>query len=292
MNPLLKLKISAGYPGKAGVLRDFSLEIAEGEIVGLVGRSGEGKSTLILSILGLLAMKNGQCSGQILFQGRDLLQLREKEIRKLRGLQIALVPQSPLSALNPNLRLGAQLEESWRAHRNGKPEWKPLLSSVSLPADSDFLRLYPRHLSVGMAQRFLIALALLHRPALLLADEPTSALDPITSAEILALFRRLNQETGVSILYISHDLASVAALCRRVAILHKGDLVENAPVEDIFREPQHPYTRQLIAAIPVFPRTEEEHNESASSEDLAALHRAHSSQDDQGTRVELPRLRR
>ena len=172
MNPLLKMQISAGYPAKPDVLREVALTIEPGEIVGLVGRSGEGKSTLILSILGLLGLKNGTCRGEIVFQGRDLLRLKSREMRELRGRRIALVPQSPLSALNPNLRLGAQLEESWRAHRRGKPDWQPLLTSVSLPAEASFLRLYPRHLSVGMAQRFLIALALLHGPSLLPAASP------------------------------------------------------------------------------------------------------------------------
>ena len=256
MNPLLSLRISAGYPGKPDVLRNVALDIAPGEIVGLVGRSGEGKSTLILAILGLLGLKNGTCSGEICFQGRDLLRLNRKEMRELRGLRIALVPQSPLSALNPNLRLGAQLEESWRAHRPGKPDWQALLASVSLPAEREFLRLYPRNLSVGMAQRFLIALALLHRPSLLLADEPTSALDTITQSEILALFRRLNQETGIGILYISHDLVSVAALSHKVAILHQGEIVECASTAEMFRAPRHPYTRQLITAIPGLPQVE------------------------------------
>ncbi len=255
MNPLLKISISAGYPGKPDVLRNVAFEMAPGEIVGLVGRSGEGKSTLIMAILGLLGLKTGKCHGEMRFQDLDLMRLNHQEMRRLRGLRIALVPQSPLSALNPNLRLGAQLVEAWRAHRSGNPDWQPLLKSVSLPTEPEFLRLNPRHLSVGMAQRFLIAMALLHRPALLLADEPTSALDTITQSEILALFRRLNQETGVGILYISHDLASVAALCHRVAILHQGEIVECAPTAELFRTPLHPYTRQLIAAIPRLPST-------------------------------------
>jgi ABC-type dipeptide/oligopeptide/nickel transport system ATPase component len=274
---LLKLRISAGYAGKPDVLREVAFEIATGEIVGLVGRSGEGKSTLILAILGLLGLKNGTCSGEIHFQGRDLLQLNEKELRKLRGLHIALVPQSPLAALNPNLRLGTQLEESWRAHRPGKPDWKELLTSVSLPAESQFLRLYPRNLSVGMAQRFLIALAIMHRPSFLLADEPTSALDTITQSEILALFRRLNREIGVGILYISHDLASVAALCHRVAILHKGEIVESASTSEMFRAPNHPYTRQLIAAIPKLPRVGPDETGAIQPVDLSALSQVHRS---------------
>jgi peptide/nickel transport system ATP-binding protein len=257
MTPLLKLRITAGYPGKPDVLHDVSIEIEPAEIVGLVGRSGEGKSTLILSILGLLGLKNGTCHGEILFEGRNLLQLAGSQMRRLRGRHIALVPQSPLAALNPNLCLGTQLREAWRAHQSGEPDWQALLASVSLPAEPDFLRLYPRNLSVGMAQRFLIAMALLHGPSLLLADEPTSALDTITQAEILGLFRRLNRERGIGILYISHDLASVAALCSRVAILHQGQIVECAAMQEVFRAPQHPYTRRLIEAIPQLPLREE-----------------------------------
>jgi peptide/nickel transport system ATP-binding protein len=253
MTPLLQLRITAGYPGKQDVLRDVSVEMQAGEIVGLVGRSGEGKSTLILSILGLLGLKKGVCHGEILFQGRNLLELGGTEMRRLRGRHIALVPQSPVAALNPNLRLGTQLREAWRAHQSGEPDWQALLASVSLPAEPEFLRLYPRNLSVGMAQRFLIAMALLHGPSLLLADEPTSALDTITQSEILNLFRRLNRERGIGILYISHDLASVGALCSRVAILHQGQIVESAATQDVFGAPQHPYTRKLIDAIPQLP---------------------------------------
>jgi peptide/nickel transport system ATP-binding protein len=250
---LLDLRVSADYAGKE-VLRDVSLQLAPGEILGLVGRSGEGKSTIALAILGLLDLRGGKITGEILFQGRDLLRHRPREMRALRGKEISLVPQSPLSALNPNMRLGSQLEEAWRAHERGKPEWKPLLQCVSLPAEESFLRQYPKHLSVGLAQRFLIAMAIVHRPSLLLADEPTSALDTVTQAEILQLFARLNREYGIAILYISHDLASVASLCHRVAILHGGKVVECHSAEDVFRNPRHPYTRELIAAIPRPPQ--------------------------------------
>ena len=196
---LLKLRLSVDY-GKKRVLHEVALDVAEGEIVGLVGRSGEGKSTIALSILGLLGLKGGRCAGEIFFKNRDLLKLTAGEMRRVRGKEIALVPQSPLAALNPNVRLGSQLEEAWRAHEKGKPDWKPLLESVSLPADESFLRQYPRALSVGLAQRFLIAMALLHNPALLLADESTSALDTITQAEVLSLFKRLNRERGIAVL--------------------------------------------------------------------------------------------
>jgi ABC-type dipeptide/oligopeptide/nickel transport system ATPase component len=251
--PLLHLRISVDYPNRAGVLRDFSLAVNAGEIVGLAGPSGEGKSTVALAILGLLARRGAQCTGEIVFENRDLLRCKERELRRVRGQSIALVPQSPVAALNPHVRLARQIEEAWRAHQRGGPDAAALLRSVSLPEDPAFLKQYPRSLSVGMAQRFVIALAILHRPALLIADESTSALDTVTQAEILALFARLRQEYGLAILYISHDLASVAALCDRAAILKNGRVVEDAPVTDIFENPRHAFTRQLIAAIPRVP---------------------------------------
>jgi peptide/nickel transport system ATP-binding protein len=269
--PLLNLRISCGYAGKPEVLNDLSLEVRAGETVGLVGRSGEGKSTVALAILGLLALRGGRCRGQILFQGRDLLPLKAADLRRVRGKSIGLIPQSPIAALNPSLRLSSQLDEAWRAHERGKPDWRPLLESVSLPADPAFLRQYPKSLSVGLAQRFLIALAILHRPPLLIADESTSALDTITQAEILALFARLNREHGTAILYISHDLASVASLCHRVAILHEGHVVEDAPVDEVFRNPIHDYTRKLISAIPRIPDSDRTHSLASLGESLERL---------------------
>ena len=252
--PLLSLDLTVDYAGKPGALRSAALEMRSGEVLGLVGQSGSGKSTLALAILRLL--NPGRVSGEIVFQGRNLMSLSEPEMRQVRGGKISLVLQSPLASLNPALRIGAQLLEAWRAHANGSPErpcFMDLLQSVSLPAEEYFLRRFPRQLSVGLAQRVLIAMAIMHRPALLIADEPTSALDSITAAEILQMFGRLNEGLKMGILYISHDLLSVASLCHRVAILHEGEIVECGSTEQIFRRPTHPYTRRLIDSLPRNP---------------------------------------
>jgi ABC-type dipeptide/oligopeptide/nickel transport system ATPase component len=236
------------------VLREVELEVYRGEIVGLAGQSGSGKSTLAMTILRLLDFTGCVARGMVEFAGRDLLRLKERELRRIRGKEIGLVLQSPMTALNPALRIGTQMEEAWRCHGGDRAGWKrrsmEVLASVSLPAEESFLRKYPRQLSVGLAQRVLIAMATLHRPALLLADEPTSALDVITQSEILELFGRLTRELEMGMLFISHDLLSMAALCHRVAILHEGEIVETAPTEEIFSRPRHPYTKRLIEAIP------------------------------------------
>ena len=252
---LLSAQLSVRYAGKQPVLRDLHLEISRGEVLGLVGQSGSGKSTLTMAILGLLDKKRSQAEGTIRFQDSDLLQLSERELRGLRGRAVALVLQSPLSSLNPALKIRTQLKEAWRAHASGtstdcKNAIRAALQSVSLPADDDFLRKHPSQMSVGQAQRVLIAMAVMHRPALLIADEATSALDVITQSEILALFRQLNRSTGMAILYISHDLASVAGICDRIAILHQGEIVECGTTSQIFANPQHEYTQRLMAAMP------------------------------------------
>jgi peptide/nickel transport system ATP-binding protein len=256
---LLAANFSVRYAGKPAVLRDVALEIRQGEILGLVGQSGSGKSTLAMAVLGLLHRKRAQVEGTIKFQDCELLQLRERQLRGMRGRALALVLQSPLSSLNPALRIRTQLEEAWRAHVSGTrvdcdAAIRAALESVSLPSSDEFLRKYPSQMSIGQAQRVLIAMAVMHRPALLIADEATSALDVITQSEILALFARLNRETGTAILYISHDLASVAGICDRIAILHDGQIVECGTGDQIFANPQHEYTRRLIAAMPRVPQ--------------------------------------
>ena len=257
--PLLSLRLSASYPGKPGVLRDVALDMRGGEILGLVGQSGCGKSTLALAILRLLHLKNGKAEGSIRLKNRDLMTLSEREMRSLRGREIGLVLQSPMSSLNPVLRIGTQVEEAWRVHRGGnrdrcRKEILQALENVSLPADTELLRRFPSQLSVGQAQRVLIAMATLHHPSLLIADEATSALDLITQAEILEQFRDLSRKLGMGILYISHDLLSVATISQRVAVMHAGGIVECGETAEIFRNPQHSYTRELIRALPVVPQ--------------------------------------
>jgi len=256
--PLLSLQLSVDYRNKAGVLRDVFMELRQGEILGLVGQSGSGKSTLSLAILRLLHLKGGIARGKLSFKGQDLFAKTETEMRTLRGREMSIVLQSPLSSLNPALRIGTQLSEAWRAHADGTREEcaaaiAATLANVSLPNDSDFLRRRPSQLSVGQAQRVIIAMAILHRPSLLIADEATSALDTITQSEILRLFAQLNRELGMGILYISHDLLSVAVLCHRIAILNAGEIVECGPPSQIFGAPQHPYTQKLVAALPRIP---------------------------------------
>jgi ABC-type dipeptide/oligopeptide/nickel transport system ATPase component len=255
---LLSAHLAVSYAGKA-VLRDVEFEIRRGEVLGLVGQSGSGKSTLAMAILGLLDAKRSRVEGTINFQDCDLLRLSERELRERRGRVLALVLQSPLSSLNPALKIRAQLKEAWRAHASGSSAdcdraIRAALESVSLPSSDEFLSKYPSQMSVGQAQRVLIAMAVTHRPALLIADEATSALDVITQSEILALFRELNRSTGMAILYISHDLASVAGICDRIAILHEGQIVECNATEAIFANPQHEYTKRLMAAMPQRPR--------------------------------------
>jgi peptide/nickel transport system ATP-binding protein len=256
--PLLSACLAVDYPKKPGVLREICLDIEPGEILGLVGQSGSGKSTLALALMGLLPLKGARVLGRVIFQGEDLLPKAERQLRTLRGRQMSIVLQSPLTSLNPALSIGTQLDEAWRAHAAGTREEcaaavRSALHSVSLQAEDEFLRRRPSQLSVGQGQRVTIAMAILHRPALLIADEATSALDTITQSEILRLFARLNREMGMAILYISHDLLSVAALCHRIAILQEGRIVECGTPEGIFESPRHEYTRQLVRALPRMP---------------------------------------
>lgn len=258
MIPLLEARIDVSCRDSSGrrkeILRDFTLALEPGEIFGLAGQSGSGKSTFALSILGLLPRPGFTAKGRMMFNGNDLLTLSERELRHLRGRHIGLVPQSPLAALNPRLRLGTMFCEAWQAHTGRGGDWRAetraALEAVELPSGEEFLQRYPKQLSVGMAQRVLIAMAVLHRPRLLIADEATSALDLITQAEVLGLFRKLNKLNGTTLLFITHDLAAAASVCHRVGVLHEGTLVECGSVEQVFQRPRHEYTRRLLNALP------------------------------------------
>jgi ABC-type glutathione transport system ATPase component len=225
-----------------------------GEIVGLVGESGSGKSTLALAILKLLDHTGARVRGRILLAGEDLMPREEAGMRSVRGRLVSLIPQSATSALNPALRIGTQMREAWRAH---SPEpWDTqrqrvggLMESAGLPGEPSFLRRFPGQISVGQAQRVLIVMAILHSPLVLIADEATSALDVITQREVLALLASLVQERERGMLFISHDLLAVANVCHRLAILHSGQIVECGPVRQVLQDPQHEYTRRLVAAV-------------------------------------------
>jgi ABC-type dipeptide/oligopeptide/nickel transport system ATPase component len=232
-----------------------AFDIRQGEILALVGDSGSGKSTIALAIMRLLKYKGGAASGRIDFSGLNLLTCSEAAARRIRGREIAMVPQSPIAALNPCLTIEAQLREAWRAHAPARdmPPLGDVLAQVLLPTGRSFVRSYPPQLSVGQAQRVLIAMAILHGPPLLVADEPTSALDMISQAEIIELFRDLRRKLDMSILFISHDLHSVASLSDRVAVLSDGAIVECGEAQAVFSRPRHPYSRKLLEAVPRIP---------------------------------------
>ena len=252
---LLSLDLSVDYPNQPHTLRNMSLRIRRGEVLGLVGESGSGKSTIALAILKLLGLKEGKASGQILFRGHNLMLASEKEMERIRGREIGLVLQSPMASLNPALRIGTQLAEAWRAHARGTAgeltaAVDRALARVGLPQGDEFCRRYPSQVSVGQAQRVLIAIAVMHSPALLIADEPTSALDVVTQSEILGMFATLNRDMGSAVLYISHDLQSVASICHRIAILAGGEIVECGTTETMLTRPRHPYMQRRLACAP------------------------------------------
>ena len=253
--PVMQVRMSAGY-GRRTVLQDVEFALHAGESLGMVGTSGAGKSTLAMALLGLLGWRGGWAAGEVWMEGTNLLSRKEGDARRVLGRRIGLIPQSPMSALNPAITLQDHFETAWRAHAAKDREalaarMRELFEEVQLPAgDRRFLRAKPGQISVGQAQRVLLALALLHRPSILIADEPTSALDPVTQAEIVRLLRQLARSHGVALLYISHDLVSVLQLCDRLAILHAGSLAEQLAIGQIERA-QHPATRALFAALPV-----------------------------------------
>jgi oligopeptide transport system ATP-binding protein len=241
--------------GVVHAVRDVSFDLQPGETLGIVGESGCGKSVTALSILGLLQRPGKITGGEILFQGQDLTKLSTEEMREIRGRDISMIFQDPLSSLNPVLKVGFQLEEAMLAHhkeqRHGvRARAIELLQKVRIPAAKSRINDYPHQFSGGMRQRAMIAMGLSNEPSVLIADEPTTALDVTVQAQILELLRDLNQELGTSIMLITHNLGVVAGLCKRVIVMYAGKIVEQGPVEQIFANPQHPYTWSLLRSMP------------------------------------------
>jgi peptide/nickel transport system ATP-binding protein len=241
-----------------GVVRavdGLSFEIGAGETVAIVGESGCGKSVTSMSILRLIAEPPGRIAGKIRFEGRDLLALPESEMRKLRGNEISMIFQEPMTSLNPVLTVGRQIGEPFRLHQglsahDAQTRATEMLALVGIPAPERRVREYPHQLSGGMRQRVMIAMALACNPKLLIADEPTTALDVTIQAQILDLMRDLKRRLGSAIMLITHDLGVVAEMAERVVVMYAGRKVEEARVADIFARPRHPYTRGLLGAVP------------------------------------------
>ena len=239
-----------------------SLTIRDGEILGLVGESGSGKSVTAMAVAGLLPRKQCSFSGQIMLDGVELLHADRTLLRKIQGKDIGVVFQEPMSAMDPLMTVGRQVEEVLRIHTDLDREARKeralaALTAAELPDPEAVYRRYPHELSGGMLQRAMIAAAIVSRPKLLLLDEPTTALDVTIQAQILDLLKKLNRESGMSMLFISHNLSVVRRLCPRAAVMQRGVLVEEGDIDQIFRHPQHPYTQRLIAAIPTRHRKEE-----------------------------------
>jgi peptide/nickel transport system ATP-binding protein len=234
---------------------DVSFHISAGETLGLVGESGSGKSVTALSVMRLVQQPGRIAEGRLLFKGRDLRSLDGREMQKIRGAEIALIFQEPMTALNPVFTIGAQIEETLRVHgratrRTARQKAIDLLETVSVPEPHKRVRDYPHQLSGGLRQRALIAMSLACEPALVIADEPTTALDVTIQAQILELLRSLQQRMGLALLLITHDLGVVAEMADRVAVMYAGRIVEEAPVRTLFADPKHPYTRGLMGSIP------------------------------------------
>jgi len=252
-------RLITSFETDRGLLRavdQVSFKIPQGKTVGIVGESGCGKSVTAMSIVGLLPQPSGKIlGGEIKFKGEDLLHCSEKRMQEIRGGEIGVIFQEPMAALNPVHRVGRQVAEVFRVHKKmGKKDaWDAateMLALLKIPAPEKRMMDYPHHLSGGMRQRVVIALALACRPSLLIADEPTTALDVTVQAQILDLLENLQNEIGMSVMLITHDLGVIAETCDEVVVMYAGRVVESAPVDELFGNPQHAYTKALLRSIP------------------------------------------
>lgn len=242
--------------GTVHAINGVSFRVANGETIGLVGESGCGKSVTMLSILGLIPMPPGKiAAGKALFQGQDLLKMSEMQIQKIRGGQISMVFQDPMTSFNPVLTIGKQITETIEVHlrmdhSQAVKRAAELLDIVGIPGARARLNDYPHQFSGGMRQRAMIAMALSCKPKILIADEPTTALDVTIQAQIVELVKNLRDELGMAIVWITHDLGIIANLARRVIVMYGGYFIEEAPVKELYRNPQHPYTLGLLGSLP------------------------------------------
>jgi peptide/nickel transport system ATP-binding protein len=257
--PLLSVRgLEVQFPGRRGTLtalQNISFDVMPGEILGVVGESGAGKSMTGSAIIGLLEPPGHITAGEVRFMGRDLTQLGQGEMRKIRGRDIGAIFQDPLTSLNPLYRIGDMLVETLLTHLDiGRAEAErraiAILSEVGIPAAHERIRHYPHQFSGGMRQRVVIALALCTEPRLVLADEPTTALDVSVQAQIINLLKRLCRERGTAVILITHDMGVIAETADRVCVMYAGRIVEIGPVHDVIKQPRHPYTLGLMAAIP------------------------------------------
>jgi dipeptide transport system ATP-binding protein len=246
----------ATYGGEVKAVRGVSFDLHKGETLAIVGESGSGKSVTSQSIMRLIPEPPGKISGgEILFKDMDLLKLKEPELRKIRGAHISMIFQDPMTALNPTIKIGEQIMEGIRQHENltkeqAKKVAVEMLTLVGIPNPEIRLKQYPHQFSGGMRQRIVIAMALVCRPDVLIADEPTTALDVTIQAQILELFREIQNKTGVSIILITHDLGVVAQVADRIAVMYAGRIVELGTKREVFYQPQHPYTKGLLQSVP------------------------------------------
>jgi ABC-type glutathione transport system ATPase component len=253
MSVLAVRDLSVRFAGEGGRVVDaVSLDVAAGEVLGIAGASGSGKSQLLLALMGL-SPPGAQVTGSAVLEQRELIGLPPRELERLRGDRIAMVFQDPLTALNPYLSIGTQLEEVLRRHkglsrRAARDRCVAMLDAVHVPDPARRLGQYPHQLSGGQRQRVVIAMALLCEPAVLLADEPTTALDATVQAQILALLAESSRRFGTAVVLVTHDLGVLASLAARVAVMQSGRIVEQAPVDDLFANPQHEATRELLSA--------------------------------------------